>query len=149
MNKTSIEELEDALNAVAGKLPGVSGKKMFGCHALWVGSNVFALVWKHGRIGVKLPDEDAYALLMKQPGAEPWKAGPMKMAHWVLVPAAFHEKRNDLKKWTLKAHDLCSKLEPKKKAAPNRKKKMTAKVKKNKIMGSNVNQLLLSVLRHR
>ncbi len=52
---------------------------------------------------------------MSLAGAEPWKAGPMKMAHWVLVPEAFHDKKTELKKWAVKAHDLCSKLEKKKK----------------------------------
>ena len=86
---------------------------MFGCHAAWVDGNVFALVWKHGRIGVKLPEEAEYEKLMSAKGAEPWKAGPMKMAHWVLVPETFHGKPAELKKWAAKAHALCSKLEKK------------------------------------
>jgi TfoX/Sxy family transcriptional regulator of competence genes len=120
MGAVSIADLEEILNSVAAELPLVTGKKMFGCHALWANGNVFALVWKHGRIGLKLPDESSFAGLMKLPGAEPWKAGPMTMAHWVLVPAAFHVKTSELKKWALKAHEQCSALEAKtkKKAKP-------------------------------
>jgi TfoX/Sxy family transcriptional regulator of competence genes len=96
---------------------------MFGCHALWVNENVFALVWKHGRIGVKLPDEASYRKLMQIGDAEPWKAGPMQMAHWVLVPRTFHEKPQELKKWAQTAHALCSSLEKKAKPKPKAKKK--------------------------
>jgi hypothetical protein len=34
MSKELIAELENTLNAVTEKLPNVTGKKMFGCHAL-------------------------------------------------------------------------------------------------------------------
>lgn len=109
----SIVELEDILNLSAAGLSKVTSKKMFGCHALWAGENVFALVWKHGRIGIKLPADNEYESLMKASGAEPWKAGPMKMAHWVLLPEPFHSKPGEIKKWVAKAHGLCIKLEKK------------------------------------
>ena len=113
MAKESIAELESLLEDAAKSLPDVSSKKMFGCHALWVKENVFALVWKHGRIGFKLPDEHAYAALLKTTGAAPWKAGPMQMAHWVLVPETFHKKPAELKKLAAKAHAQCALLEKK------------------------------------
>lgn len=95
-------------------------KKMFGCHAVWVNDNVFALVWKTGRIGFKLPDEKTYTALMSKEGAAPWTAGPKQMAHWVLVPGGYHSKPAELKKWAAKAHELCAELgaKPKKKTAP-------------------------------
>lgn len=113
MGKQSIAELEEILNSATEGLPKITSKKMFGCYAVWADGNVFALVWKHGRIGVKLPEETQYQSLMGASGAEPWKAGPMQMAHWVLVPESFHDKPGELKKWTSKAHDLCWKLEKK------------------------------------
>jgi TfoX/Sxy family transcriptional regulator of competence genes len=116
MAKEIISELEMVLNKSTSGMSKLSSKKMFGCHALWVDGNVFALVWKHGRIGLKLPTESDYNALMSIPGAEPWKAGPMKMSHWVLVPETFHAKPIELKKWAVKAHSLCSKLEKKKKS---------------------------------
>jgi TfoX/Sxy family transcriptional regulator of competence genes len=111
-----LDQLESLLNSSVSGLNDLSSKKMFGCHAYWVKGNVFALVWKHGRIGVKLPDESAYEALMGLKGAEPWKAGPMKMSHWVLVPESFHKKPADLKKWAKQAHKLCAALPPKKPA---------------------------------
>ncbi len=121
MSNPSIAKLEEILNSVTIGLSKVTSKKMFGCHALWADGNVFALVWKHGRIGVKLPDSTQYQTLMNASGAEPWKAGPMQMSHWVLVPEAFHTKSGELKKWAIKAHGLCSKLEKEpKKSAPGK-----------------------------
>jgi hypothetical protein len=52
-------------------------------------------------------------MLMDVSGAEPWKAGPRQMAHWVLVPESFHTKPAEIKKWAVKAHGLCQKLEKK------------------------------------
>lgn len=131
MSKHSIEELEGILTSAASGLTKVTSKKMFGCHALWADGNVFALVWKHGRIGVKLPIESDYESLMGISGSEPWKAGPMKMAHWVLVPEYFHSKPGEIKKWAIKAHSLCIKLEKKTKTSAGKSvgKKKTAKKK--------------------
>jgi len=128
--KEEIVQLETLLNSAVSTLQNTTSKKMFGCHAIWANGNVFALVWKHGRIGVKLPDETQYIKLMDTMGAEPWKAGPMKMAHWVLVPDSFHKKPAELKKWTSKAHELCSVLESKSKAKTKTKKVVSKK--KNK-----------------
>ncbi len=111
MAKQSIAELEEILNTAAKGLPKLTSKKMFGCYALWADGNVFALVWKHGRIAVKLPEANQYDSLMEVTGAEPWKAGPMKMAHWVFVPESFHTKPCEITKWAVKAHSLCQRLE--------------------------------------
>lgn len=144
-----IQDLERLLNDAVKDLKSTSAKKMFGCHAIWSNDQVFALVWKHGRLGFKLPDTDTYGELMGKTGADPWKAGPKQMAHWVLVPESFHKKPAELKKWAAKAQELCSKLEAKpakKKAAitkPSKtsavKVKTTAKVKTAKIKAAKKN----------
>jgi TfoX/Sxy family transcriptional regulator of competence genes len=108
-----ISQLEEILTGASSHLKHLTSKKMFGCHALWADGNVFALVWKKGRIGVKLPQEKTYNSLMKIDGAEPWKAGAMTMSHWVLVPETFHKKPATLKKWAETAYDECKVL-PKK-----------------------------------
>ena len=127
MAEKTIAELEKLLNDAGGALPKVSGKKMFGCHALWADANVFGLVWKHGRIGFKLPEDASYEKLLALPGAEPWKAGPMKMAHWVLVPEALHSRPAELKRWATLAHGQCLKLEKKSKKTAAAKKKVASK----------------------
>jgi TfoX/Sxy family transcriptional regulator of competence genes len=128
-----IPELENILIKATEGLSKVTNKKMFGCYALWANENVFALVWKHGRIGLKLPKEESYKALMKLTRAEPWMAGPMKMANWVLVPPTFHTKINDLKKWATVSHSHCLVLEKKpKKTSGSVKKKIIKKVPKKK-----------------
>ena len=137
MSTEKILELESLVNAATSKMQKITSKKIFGCHAVWVNENVFALVWKHGRIGVKLPVEKSFDLLMSAKGAEPWKAGPMKMAHWVLVPEKFHSDKTELKKWVKKAYDECSELKKqskglkKAKAKPKSVNKVVKKSKKN------------------
>ena len=98
MTQATLDELEELLDSATQSLPKITSKKMFGCYALWVEGNVFALVWKQGRIGVKLPEEKSFESLMSISGAEPWKAGPMKMSHWILVPEGFHSKCTALKR---------------------------------------------------
>ena len=78
---------------------------MFGCHAIFANKNVFALVWKHGRIAVKLMDGEAYEELMAVKGADPWKAGTMQMKNWVLVPENFNKNLKSLAPWVKLAHE--------------------------------------------
>ena len=110
MEQPDLVKLEELLKTAIQGLRNVSARKMFGCYALWAGKSVFAFVWKHGRIGVKLPREVDYESLMNMEGAEPWKAGPKKMAHWVFVPKAFHSNPVELRKWLDKAYEICLSL---------------------------------------
>lgn len=103
-SKEVLEKLQEALEAAADGLSKVTGKKMFGCQALWAKDAVFGLVWKEGRIGVRLPDEESYEQLMALKGASPWKAGKMTMSHWVLVPETMHKEKAKLQKWVEAAH---------------------------------------------
>jgi TfoX/Sxy family transcriptional regulator of competence genes len=104
----SLDELLAVLEAAAQGLAGVSKKRMFGCDGLFSGPNIFGLVWKHGRIGVRLPNEIAYAEAMKMPGSSPWVAGTMTMSHWVLLPDVLHADGLRLGAWVRRAHALAS-----------------------------------------
>ena len=101
-----VTKLKDSLNDAASSLSKVVEKTMFGCHSLFTSDSIFSLVWKEGRIGVKLPDTEAYSELIKQKGAEVWQAGNRKMAHWVLVPKNMHQDRSELARWVAKAHSF-------------------------------------------
>lgn len=116
-------QLEKTLNSVTEGMPKVSCKKMFGCHALWANGNVFAMVWKAGRIGLKLTNEADFTKLLNLSDATPWKAGSMTMSHWVLVPTSFHSNGSNLKQWATKAHKLALNAEPKKTAPKKNAKK--------------------------
>ena len=88
-------------DAVEG-LRGVSDFRMFGCRCLRAEGKIFALVWKEGRIALKLPV--SAAALLERPGARPWTIGRKKMGAWVLVPESFHDDADALAGWARRAH---------------------------------------------
>jgi hypothetical protein len=104
---------EMILDAAVG-LEGVVPKKMFGCDALFRAAGggggkdqIFALVWKEDRLGVRLPDEAAFHDAMKLDGAAPWAPMGVKgMAHWVLLPEEMHDVPEDVAAWVARAHAL-------------------------------------------
>jgi TfoX/Sxy family transcriptional regulator of competence genes len=102
---SDLQQLRVILLKAASGLPELVEKRMFGCAALFTKGNIFALVWKHGRLGVRLPDQAQYDELMAKEGAEPWQPGP-QMAHWVLVPSELHGNMDELSGWVKRAHAL-------------------------------------------
>lgn len=101
------------LDEVTGSLRGVSARRMFGCDALFADGAIFALIWKTGRIGLKLPDAALYAQLLAEPGTEPWAPGEGKpMAHWLLVPESLHDDLDALTPWVQRAHKLALQAGP-------------------------------------
>lgn len=124
MTRETTERLKALLDAASEGLGATSGKKMFGCHALFARDQIFALVWKEGRLGVKLTDPAAFEKGMALKGAAPWSpGGKMKMAHWVLLPETIHARPGELKAWVAQAHQLAL-------AAPAKKAKKVKKIKK-------------------
>ncbi len=117
-------KLLGTLRAASAELPDVTEKKMFGCEAFFARGKIFALVWKTGRIAVKLTDRERYEALAKQKGAEPWSPGAMSVKSWLLMPPAL-EKPVALRPWLAEAHAMAATLA---KAAP---KKKTAAAKQN------------------
>jgi TfoX/Sxy family transcriptional regulator of competence genes len=97
--------LEDASES----LGGVTQRRMFGCDGFFARDNIYGLVWKAGRIGLRLPDAAAFGELASEDGAEPWRAGTMTMSHWLLVPEAFHDDTELLGTWVARAHALAVK----------------------------------------
>ena len=95
------------LDEASAGLPHVTHKRLFSCDALWANDNIYALVWKTGRLGLKIPDAALFAELMAMPGAEPWMPGEgHAMGHWVLLPETFHDDKDLLTEWTRRAHGL-------------------------------------------
>lgn len=102
---TELEFLRERLEAAIGARKDVTRKKMFGCEAYFRDGKMFALVWKEGRLAVKLPDDESYAALVKIKGAEPWSPGGKRtMGSWLLVPAAWNEDEDKLRPWVDRAH---------------------------------------------
>ncbi len=105
-------ELSDLFAETVSRLPSVVKKRMFGCDAFFRSGQIFGLIWKTGRLGVRLPDEAQFKQLMAYDGSEPWqvydKPGAKPMAHWVLVPEAFHDDTADLAQWIGLAYQLAA-----------------------------------------
>jgi hypothetical protein len=121
MPTPTYEPLRTMLEICSASLPGVRPKKMFGCDAFFAGNQIFALVWKTGRIGVKLPDAAAFTEIMSMPGSAPWSIGKMSMSQWVLVPERMHTDREALTPVLAFAHAAAQKGAAKKKIAPKKK----------------------------
>lgn len=118
------EHLRELVDETTRTLPGVTWKRMFGCDAAFVNDQIFALIWREGRIGLKLPEPGQFNALMGLDGSAPWCPGKLNaMSKWVLVPEAFHDDQQALDPWVRKAHALVSSAPPK----PARKKRPTPK----------------------
>ena len=83
-------------------------KTLFGCKGVFRESCVFGLIWKSGRIALKLPDIRLRKELLNTAGAEPWTVGNKTMKEWVLVPEQFHRRPAKLRHWTLIAYSLAT-----------------------------------------
>ncbi len=101
--RTLLLELRSRLDDVTEGLRHVTVRRMFGCDAFLAGGAIFAMVWREGRIGLRLPD-DQLPELRALPGADPWRHRNMVVRQWVLVPEAFHDDADGLAPWVRKAH---------------------------------------------
>jgi len=101
--RTLLLELRSQLDDLTSELPRVSVRRMFGCDAFLADGAIFAMVWREGRIGLRLPD-DQLPELRALPGADPWRHRDMVVRQWVLVPEAFHDDPDGLAPWVRKAH---------------------------------------------
>jgi TfoX/Sxy family transcriptional regulator of competence genes len=100
---TLLLELRSRLDDLTADLPQVTVRRMFGCDAFLAGGAIFAMVWREGRIALRLP-EDLLPELRALPGADPWRHRDMVVRQWVLVPEAFHDDTDGLASWVRKAH---------------------------------------------
>jgi hypothetical protein len=96
--------LIELVETATRSLPDVARKRMFGCDAYFAGERIFVLLWKTGRIGVKLTEPADHARLMAHDGAEPWQIGAKLMSNWVLTPEDMHDDVEALTPWIRLAH---------------------------------------------
>lgn len=120
----SLSELRDLLEKSCEGLPEVSIRRMFGCDGYFARDTIFGLIWKTGRIGLRLPDPQAFQEAMSLQGSDPWTAGTRVMSQWVLLPESLYTEPANLRSWTVRAHALALTVSVPKKAAT---KKVSAK----------------------
>lgn len=104
MADNNLAPLRALVEDLSKSLPQVTSKKMFGCDGFFAAGTIYALIWKNGRIGVKILEPKMYEELMSMEGSEPSKVGSKVMSRWVLVPPAMHDNRRALRTWVQRAH---------------------------------------------
>jgi TfoX/Sxy family transcriptional regulator of competence genes len=103
---SELTSLMSLMDEVVRHFDRVTKRRMFGCDAFFVGGLIFALIWKTGRIGLKLPSESLFKQLMSASGSTLWVAGNKTMRHWVLIPETFHKNPTLLRQWAGHAYSL-------------------------------------------
>ncbi len=100
--------LKDMVGFSAHRLTAVTHRKMFGCDAWFSRGQIFSLIWKTGRVGVRLPDVAVFDEAMALKGAEPWTVGAKMspMAHWVLLPESYNDDGDEVDLWVKRAHAI-------------------------------------------
>ena len=93
--------------ALAG-LAGVEAKRLFGCDGYFVGGNIFALVWKEGRLGLRFESNADLAEAHGLAGSAVWEIGAKRMQQWVLLPMAMHGQPAKLRAWGRRAWEQAS-----------------------------------------
>ena len=101
MKPDDLARLKAVFDGSMAGLEGVEPKRLFGCDAYFVNGNIFALVWKEGRLGLRLTDELSRSELMARPGAEAWVMDSKIVRFWVLLPRAWHARPAHLREWAL------------------------------------------------
>jgi TfoX/Sxy family transcriptional regulator of competence genes len=102
----NLGELRDLLAQASQGLEGVAIRRMFGCDGFFAGAEIYGLIWKTGRIGLKLTDPAWFEKAMSQKGSVPWTAGTKTMSHWVLMPESLYGDAAALRSWVHEAHRL-------------------------------------------
>ena len=107
VEKAEAGELDVLFQKVSQHCKGLSlvtEGKLFGCNVWKVDGNIFAMVWKTGRIALKLSNVDEFAKLEAMNGTDPWTAGNKTMKHWLLLPESLATHDLELKKRLKIAH---------------------------------------------
>lgn len=121
MRPDDLVRLKAVFDGAMAGFEGVETKRLFGCDAYFVNGNIFGLVWKEGRLGLRLTDESSHRELMAEAGADGWRMGDRVMRHWVLLPQELHVRPAGLKDWARRAWQQA--LERPAKAAVTRRKR--------------------------
>lgn len=101
-----IDLLKLTLTNALSSLDDVGWKRMFGCDAAFRDGNIFALVWKEGRLGLKFPCEEEFDSRISRDGSARWAPGGRTTKHWVLLPDSVVTDAGELQEWVQMAHSL-------------------------------------------
>jgi TfoX/Sxy family transcriptional regulator of competence genes len=102
-----LEFLKELLDDATAGLSGVTTRRAFGSWGYYVDRRIFALAYaREDRLGVKLPDDAAYASARSLAGASEWAPHGSPMSDWVLLPEELHDDREAVEAWVARAFQL-------------------------------------------
>jgi TfoX/Sxy family transcriptional regulator of competence genes len=103
----ALDFLKELLDGATERLPDVTLRRAFGSWGYYVNDRIFAVAYaREDRLGVKLPDGDAYASARSLPGASEWAPRGSPMSDWVLLPEALHDDGDAVREWVVRAFEL-------------------------------------------
>jgi len=100
--------LFDIITEEMAAYPDVTVGKFFGLDVLRVRGETFAMIWKEGRVGVKILNEEINKKLVATENASYWVTSGKTMAQWVLAPYDYNEDILSLRKWLVLAYNDAS-----------------------------------------
>ncbi|MBL1294618.1 MAG: hypothetical protein COB61_012220 [Thiotrichales bacterium] len=105
MSKQLNTDLFDMIAKEMAEYSAIGTGKFFGLDVLKVQGETFAMVWKEGRVGVKILNKELNAKLVSTKEANHWVTSGKTMSQWVLAPYEYNEDITALKKWLLLAYN--------------------------------------------
>ncbi len=105
MSKQLNTDLFDMIAKEMAEYSAIGTGNFFGLDVLKVQGETFAMVWKEGRVGVKILNKELNAKLVSTKEANHWVTSGKTMSQWVLAPYEYNEDITALKKWLLLAYN--------------------------------------------
>lgn len=98
--------LRKSIQEASEDFQDITERRMFGCDAFFTAGQIYGLIWKEGRIGLRLPDPNLFAEAMSLEGSITWVAGNRTMSKWVLLPECIEKQNAEFRKWVKQAYLL-------------------------------------------
>src|SRR3954466_2731532 len=98
------DHLSALVEEASADLPNTKKQRMFGCDGFFANDNIYGIIWKTGRIGLKFRDPAHFDAVMAMKGTERWSPSGSSMSQWLLLPESFHDDVSELVPWVEKAH---------------------------------------------
>jgi|SRR5665213_1398994 len=99
MRPDEVLGLKAVIDGSMAGLEGVEAKRLFGCDGYFVNGNIFGLVWKDARLGLRFGNYESLNEVLSIAGAETWRMGNRVMGRWALLPAEWSRRPKCLRQW--------------------------------------------------
>ena len=108
-NKQLLLDMLTLLEESIEDLPQVERGRFFGLNVLTVQGEMFAMVWKNGRIGLRFRDTALNDQVLELEGSEHWVTGGRAMRQWILMVDDFVDDSDKMNYYLESAYqDACA-----------------------------------------